>query len=47
MLDTNEGRIRAIYILTNPDKLAHLRECPQLPDKRPVTKRILDGLPSV
>jgi RNA polymerase sigma-70 factor (ECF subfamily) len=30
-LDTGEGRIRAIYVLTNPEKLAHLPELPPVP----------------
>ncbi len=30
-LDTIEGRIRAIYVLTNPAKLAHLPELPPVP----------------
>jgi len=30
-LDTSEGRIRAIYVLTNPEKLAHLPELPPVP----------------
>jgi RNA polymerase sigma-70 factor (ECF subfamily) len=30
-LDTGEGRIRAIYVLTNPAKLAHLPELPPVP----------------
>jgi RNA polymerase sigma-70 factor, ECF subfamily len=30
-LDTSEGRIRAIYVLTNPEKLAHLPELPPAP----------------
>jgi RNA polymerase sigma-70 factor, ECF subfamily len=30
-LDTREGRIRAIYVLTNPEKLAHLPELPTVP----------------
>ena len=30
-LDTSEGRIRAIYVLTNPEKLAHLPDLPHVP----------------
>src|SRR5882724_259691 len=30
-LDTGEGRIWAIYVLTNPEKLAHLPELPPVP----------------
>jgi RNA polymerase sigma-70 factor (ECF subfamily) len=30
-LDTSEGRIRAIYVLTNPEKLAHLPDLPPAP----------------
>ena len=30
-LDTGEGRIRAIYVLTNSEKLAHLPELPPVP----------------
>jgi RNA polymerase sigma-70 factor (ECF subfamily) len=30
-MDTSEGRIRAIYVLTNPEKLAHLPELPLAP----------------
>jgi len=30
-MDTSEGRIRAIYVLTNPEKLAHLPELPPAP----------------
>jgi RNA polymerase sigma-70 factor (ECF subfamily) len=30
-IDTSEGRIRAIYVLTNPEKLAHLPELPPAP----------------
>ena len=30
-LDTREGRIRAIYVLTSPEKLAHLPELPPVP----------------
>jgi RNA polymerase sigma-70 factor (ECF subfamily) len=30
-LDTSEGRIRAIYILTNPEKLSHLPNLPAAP----------------
>jgi RNA polymerase sigma-70 factor (ECF subfamily) len=30
-LDTSEERIRAIYVLTNPEKLAHLPELPPAP----------------
>ena len=31
-LDAGEGRIHAIYILTNPEKLAHLPVLPMLPN---------------
>ena len=30
-LDTHDGRIRAIYVLTNPEKLAHLAKLPPAP----------------
>jgi len=30
-LDTRDGRIRAIYVLTNPEKLAHLAKLPPAP----------------
>jgi RNA polymerase sigma-70 factor (ECF subfamily) len=30
-LDTREGRIRAIYVLTNPEKLSHLPKLPTAP----------------
>jgi RNA polymerase sigma-70 factor (ECF subfamily) len=30
-LDTSEERIRAIYVLTNPEKLAHLPDLPPAP----------------